>query len=71
MSFEEFKQLIWNIADTYLRSKFKAHDYGDIILPFIVLRRLDCTLEQTKERVLTIYDQRKNEIKNKDALNNY
>ena len=41
---------IWSIADL-LRGSFKAHQYGDIILPFTVLRRLDAVLAPTKEAV--------------------
>ncbi|MHA3684664.1 type I restriction-modification system subunit M [Leucobacter sp. HY1910] len=41
---------IWSIADL-LRGSFKAHQYGDIILPFTVLRRLDAVLEPTKQAV--------------------
>ncbi len=42
---------IWSVADL-LRGSFKAHQYGDIILPFTVLRRIDCVLEPTKQAVL-------------------
>lgn len=41
---------IWSIADL-LRGSFKAHQYGDIILPFTVLRRLDAVLAPTKAAV--------------------
>jgi type I restriction enzyme M protein len=44
---------IWSVADL-LRGSFKAHQYGDIILPFTVLRRLDCVLSPTKEEVLEV-----------------
>lgn len=47
----ELANFIWSIADT-LRGSFKAHDYGKVILPFFVLRRLDCLLEETKEAVI-------------------
>jgi type I restriction enzyme M protein len=43
---------IWSIADL-LRGSFKAHQYGDIILPFTVLRRLDAVLAPTKKAVYT------------------
>ena len=33
---------IWQVADDILRGTFKPHEYGDVILPFVVLRRLDC-----------------------------
>lgn len=37
---------IWNIADT-LRGDFKQSEFGRVILPFAVLRRLECVLEPT------------------------
>ncbi len=43
--------LIWSIADL-LRGTYKAHDYGDVILPLVVLRRLDQALVGTKQAVL-------------------
>jgi len=42
---------IWSIADL-LRGDYKQNDYGDVILPLVVLRRLDCVLEPTREAVL-------------------
>ena len=42
---------IWSIAEI-LRGRFKAHQYGSIILPFLVLRRLECVLEPTRDKVL-------------------
>ncbi|MDR0593165.1 MAG: type I restriction-modification system subunit M [Bifidobacteriaceae bacterium] len=46
-----YANFIWSVADL-LRGSFKAHQYGDIILPFTVLRRLDCVLAPTKDAVL-------------------
>lgn len=43
---------IWSVADL-LRGDYKASDYGKVILPFVVLRRLDCLLEAAKPAVLT------------------
>ncbi len=43
--------LIWSIAEL-LRGSWKQHEYQDVILPFTVLRRLDCVLEKTKSAVL-------------------
>jgi type I restriction enzyme M protein len=43
--------LIWAIADL-LRGTYKAHDYGRVILPLVVLRRLDAALADTREAVL-------------------
>jgi type I restriction enzyme M protein len=42
---------VWSVADL-LRGSYKASDYGKVILPFVVLRRLDCLLEPTKPAVL-------------------
>lgn len=42
---------IWSVADL-LRGDYKQSDYGKVILPFTVLRRLDCVLEPTKADVL-------------------
>ncbi len=46
---------IWSIADL-LRGSFKAHQYGDIILPFTVLRRLDAVLAPNKPQVLDVVE---------------
>jgi type I restriction enzyme M protein len=42
---------IWSVADL-LRGDYKAHEYGQVILPLTVLRRLDCVLEPTKDTVV-------------------
>ena len=42
---------VWSIAEL-LRGDFKQSEYGKVILPFVVLRRLDCLLESSKEDVL-------------------
>jgi type I restriction enzyme M protein len=42
---------VWQIAET-LRGDFKQSEYGKVILPFVVLRRLDCILEPSKEAML-------------------
>jgi type I restriction enzyme M protein len=49
---------IWSIADL-LRGSFKAHQYGDIILPFTVLRRLDAVLAPNKEAVFAAVEKAK------------
>ena len=43
--------LIWNIADDVLRDVFLRGQYRDVILPMVVLRRLDALLEPTKDKV--------------------
>ena len=42
---------VWSIAEI-LRGDFKQSEYGKVVLPFVVLRRLDCILEETKADVL-------------------
>ncbi len=42
---------IWSVADL-LRGDYKQSEYGKVILPLVVLRRLDCVLEPTKAKVL-------------------
>ena len=42
---------IWSVADL-LRGDYRPHEYGKVILPFTVLRRLDCVLSGTKAKVL-------------------
>lgn len=51
MNQSEISSFIWGTADL-LRGNFKAHEYGDVILPFTVMRRLDIVLEPTKKEVL-------------------
>ena len=43
---------IWKIADDCLRDVFQRGQYRDVILPFLVLRRIDVLLEPTKDKVL-------------------
>lgn len=45
-NFKEKAYLIWRVADL-LRGDYKQSDYGKVILPMTVLRRLDCVLEPT------------------------
>ena len=50
---------LWSVADL-LRGDYKQSDYGKVILPFTVLRRLDCVLEATKEAVLKEFADKQN-----------
>lgn len=54
-TFQERANFIWSIADL-LRGDFKQSEYGRVILPFTVLRRLDCLLEPSKQKVLQAYE---------------
>jgi type I restriction enzyme M protein len=50
-NFSQTAAYIWSLADL-LRGDFKQSQYGRVILPFTILRRLECVLEATKEKVL-------------------
>ena len=51
MNDPNLSSFIWSVADL-LRGDYKQSEYGKVILPFTVLRRLDCVLEPTKAAVL-------------------
>ena len=50
-AYNQIVSLIWNIADDVLRDVFLRGQYRDVILPMVVLRRIDALLEPTKEAV--------------------
>lgn len=54
INFREKANFIWSVADL-LRGDYKQADYGKVILPLTVLRRLDCLLIPTKQKVLNEY----------------
>ena len=56
------ESLIWGICDDVLRGLFKQHEYGDVILPFLVLRRLDCVQEEHKDEVVKLYKELKDKF---------
>ena len=53
-NFNDKVSFIWSVADL-LRGPYKPAQYGDVMLPLTVLRRLDCVLEPTKAKVLDRY----------------
>lgn len=67
MSFQELASFLWSVADL-LRGDYKQADYGKVILPFTLLRRLDCVLEPTKDAVVAEYAKRKDEGVNLDVF---
>src|SRR5580658_5330890 len=58
---------IWSVADL-LRGDYKQSEYGKVILPFTVLRRLDCVLESTKAEVLMRHATVKGSIENVEPV---
>ena len=63
-NYQELANLVWKVADDVLRGLFKEHEYGDITMPFLVLRRLDCILDEDgrKDKVIQIYNQFKDQV---------
>ena len=53
---------VWNITDVVLRDTFKKSEIGDVLLPFVVLRRIDCILEPYNKKVREQYEKFKDKI---------
>jgi type I restriction enzyme M protein len=58
---------IWSVADI-LRGDFKAHEFGQVILPFTVLRRLECALKPTKDDVVARAESLVGKVANVDPI---
>ena len=58
---------IWSVADL-LRGDYKQSEYGKVILPLTVIRRLDCVLEPTKDAVLERHEQLAGKIENLEPV---
>jgi|SRR5579883_2692142 len=68
--FREIASFIWENAER-LRGAYKPHEYGKVILPLTVLRRLDCVLADTKVKVLAKYESLSGDFKkNPDPILN-
>lgn len=67
MNHQSLSSFIWSVADL-LRGDYKQSDYGKVILPFTVLRRLDCVLESTKPKVLAEFAAKKKAGLNPDPF---
>lgn len=65
---QEAAAFIWNAADEVLRGTYTEVDYGHVILPFVVIRRLDCVLEPTKQAVLDELKKREGKVANLDPF---
>jgi type I restriction enzyme M protein len=66
-NFQDKANLIWSIADI-LRGGWKQHEYQDVILPLVVIKRLDLLLSSTKKDVLEQYNELSGEINDLDPL---
>ena len=58
---------VWKITDDVLRDTFKKNEIGDVILPFVVIRRIDCILKPYNETVRKNYEQFKDKIADQNA----
>jgi type I restriction enzyme M protein len=67
MNHQALSSFIWSVADL-LRGDYKQSEYGRVILPFTVLRRLDCVLEGTKAVVLAEFATKKKAGVNPDPF---
>jgi type I restriction enzyme M protein len=69
-NFNDKINFIWSIAEL-LRGPYKPNQYKDVMLPLVVLRRLDCVLEPTKDNVLEKYvSMRGGKVQNLDPILN-
>jgi len=68
-STSSISSLIWSSADDVLRGLFKPSEYGRVILPFVVMRRLDCVLEPKKEKVYELYQKFKDQDATSEEYN--
>jgi type I restriction enzyme M protein len=62
-NFSQHVTFIWTIAEL-LRDSFKRSKYQDVVLPLTVLRRIDCVLQPTKEKVLQTNGKLKGKLEN-------
>ena len=70
LNISEYSNFIWAVADN-LRGDYKQADYGKVILPLTVIRRLDCVLADTRDKVLKQYESIKDKnIQDPDVLLN-
>ncbi len=67
MNHQALSSFIWSVADL-LRGDYKQSEYGRVILPFTVLRRLDCVLADTKQSVIAEYAAKKNMLGHESFL---
>src|SRR5688500_19839107 len=67
LNHSEIVSFLWGVADL-IRDTFKRGKYQDIILPLTVLRRLDCVLAPTKEKVLKTQASYKGKLENLEPM---
>ncbi len=66
-NFSDKANFIWGVADL-IRDTFKRGKYQEVILPFTVLRRIDCVLEPTRDKVVEVYEKYGKQLSNPMGL---
>ena len=67
-SLQPIINFLWTVADDVLVNTYQKGKYKDVILPMVVIRRLDLLLEPTKEQVLKTFDEYKAKLQNLESL---
>lgn len=67
-SLQPIINFLWTVADDVLVNTYQKGKYKDVILPMVVIRRLDLLLEPTKEQVLATFNEYKDKLQNLDSL---
>ncbi|MEP7197466.1 MAG: class I SAM-dependent DNA methyltransferase [Saprospiraceae bacterium] len=67
-SLQPIINFLWTVADDVLVNTYQKGKYKDVILPMVVIRRLDLLLEPTKEQVLKTFGEYKDKLQNLDSL---
>lgn len=67
-SLQPIINFLWTVADDVLVNTYQKGKYKDVILPMVVIRRLDLLLEPTKEQVLKTFNEYKSKLQNLDSL---
>jgi len=67
-NFQEKANFIWQVADDILFGPFQHHEFRDVVLPFVVLRRLDCVFEPVKDKVIECYNKFKDKLQDLEPV---
>lgn len=67
-SLQPIINFLWTVADDVLVNTYQKGKYKDVILPMVVIRRLDLLLEPSKEQVLKTFGEYKDKLQNLDSL---
>ena len=67
-SLQPIINFLWTVADDVLVNTYQKGKYKDVILPMVVIRRLDLLLEPTKDQVFKTFNEYKSKLQNLDSL---